>query len=450
MTRFVTVNRDTAYLLPPSVDEWLPQGHLARFVTEMVEQLDISALVKSYAGRGSAAHHPGVLLGLLVYGYATGVYSSRAIERATYDSVAFRYIAGNTHPDHDTLASFRRRFLAEIEQLFVQLLLIARAAGILKLGAICLDGTKIKADASRHSALSYAHLCELQAKAAAEVQELMARAETADGQAGIDGMNIPAELTRREELQERLAVAKAKIEAMEAERHAVEQAEYEAKRTAYEKRKEEGKGGGKPPAPPVAEINPKAQVNLTDEESRIMPRAGGGFDQCYNAQLSVEIESRLIMTTGLTQSPVDKQQVVPTLETLAALPAELQGVQVLVTDNGFMSAANVKACAEHDIIPLFALGRDGHHISLAERFAPEPVGPPSPEPLAAMKHRLTTKDGKTLYALRKSTVEPVIGIIKSVMGFRQFSLRGLQKVKGEWNLACLAYNMKRLHRLQVA
>lgn len=450
MIRFVTVNRDTAYLLPPSVDEWLPQGHLARFVTEMVEQLDISALVKAYAGRGSAAHHPGVLLGLLVYGYATGVYSSRAIERATYDSVAFRYIAGNTHPDHDTLASFRRRFLAEIEQLFVQLLLIARAAGILKLGAICLDGTKIKADASRHSALSYAHLCELQAKVAAEVQELMARAETADGQTGIDGMDIPAELTRREELQERLAVAKAKIEAMEAERHAAEQVEYEAKRTAYEKRKEDGKGGGKPPAPPVAEINPKAQVNLTDEESRIMPRAGGGFDQCYNAQLAVEIESRLIMTTGLTQSTVDKQQVVPTLETLAALPAELQGVQVLVTDNGFMSAANVKACAEHDIIPLFALGRDGHHISLAERFAPEPVGPPPPEPLAAMKHRLATKDGKTLYALRKSTVEPVIGIIKSVMGFRQFSLRGLQKVKGEWNLACLAYNMKRLHRLQVA
>lgn len=448
MRRFVTVNRDTAYLLPPSVDDWLPRDHLARFVVEVVEQLDLSGLIKAYAGRGSAAHHPAVLLGLLVYGYASGVYFSRAIERATYDSVAFRFIAGNTHPDHDTLATFRRRFLSEIEQLFVQVLLMAREAGVLKLGAICLDGTKVKANASRHSALSHAHLCELQAKLAAEVKALMERAEAADGQTDGDGMDLPAELARREELQKRLAAARAKIEAMEAERHAAEQAEYEAKRAAHEKRKTEGKRPGPPPQPPVAEINPRAQVNLTDEESRIMPRAGGGFDQCYNAQLSVEIDSRLIMTTGLTQSTVDKQQVVPALDRLAALPEPLQGVPVLIADNGFMSEANVNACAGRAILPLFALGREGHHISLEERFAPEPCGPPPPAPLAAMKYRLNTHAAKALYASRKSTVEPVIGIIKSVMGFRQFSLRGLAKVQGEWNLVCLAYNMKRLHRLQ--
>ena len=449
MTRFVTVNRNTNYLLPPSVDDWLPQEHLARFVVEVVEQLDLSSLVKAYAGRGSDAHHPSVLLGLLIYGYATGVYSSRKIERATYDSVAFRFIAGNTHPDHDTLATFRRRFLAEIEKLFVQVLLMARAAGVLKVGAICLDGTKVKANASRHSALSYGYLLELQAKVAAEVKTLMAQAEAADGQPAHDGMDIPAELARREELQKRLAAARAKIEAMEAQRIKAEQAQYEAKRAAHEQRKVEGKGGARPPAPPQATINPKAQINLPDEESRIMPRAGGGFDQCYNAQLSVETESRLILTTGLTQSTVDKQQVAPTLDTLAALPKPLQGTHTLVTDNGFMSVANVNACAGSGIMPLFALGREGHHISIEERFTPEWCGPPPQQPLAAMKHRLQTAAGKALYALRKSTVEPVIGIIKSVMGFRQFSLRGLAKVTGEWNLVCLAYNMKRWHRLQV-
>ena len=319
MTRFVTVNRSTDYLLPPSVDDWLPRKHLARFVVEVVEQLDLSALAKAYAGRGSHAHHPAVLLGLMIYGYATGAYSSRKIERATYDSVAFRFIAGNTHPDHDTLASFRRRFLAEIEKLFVQVLLMAREAGVLKVGAICLDGTKVKANASRHSALSYAHLLELQAKVAAEVKTLMARAEAADAQAAPDGMDVPAELARREDLQQRLAAARAKIEAMQAQHLAAEQAEYEAKRAAHEQRKAEGKRGGRAPVPPQATINPKAQINLTDEESRIMPRAGGGFDQRYNAQRSVETESRLILTTGLTQSTVDKQQVVPTLEALAGL-----------------------------------------------------------------------------------------------------------------------------------
>ena len=456
MTRFVTINRDTSYLLPPSVDEWLPGKHLARFVVGMVDQLDLKGLIEAYAGRGSAAQYPSVLLGLLLYGYATGVHASRAIERATYDSVAFRYVAGNTHPDHDTLATFRRRFIAQIEPLFVQVLLLARTAGILKLGVLCLDGTKIKANASRHSALSHEHLCKLQAQIAAEVKALLARAEAADQSQESDGMDVPAELTRREVLQQRLAEARARIEAMEAERQAREKAEYAAKVAAREAKAEATgkKPRGKPPAPPAAGINPKAQVNLTDAESRIMPRSGGGFDQAYNAQLSVEIESRLIVTTGVTQSTVDKQQVVPALDTLAALPAALQGIHALVTDNGFTSAANVKACAVRGITPLFSLGRDGHHISLAERFACEPAleptSPPPPDPLAAMRHLLKTKAGRTLYALRKSTVEPVIGIVKSVCGFTHFSLRGLHNVTGEWNLACLAYNMKRLHRLQMA
>lgn len=448
MSRFVTVERDTAYLLPPSVDEWLPKEHLARYVVEVVEALDLSAMTRQYAGRGSHAHHPAVLTALLIYGYATGTYSSRKIEAATYESLAFRYIAGNTHPDHDTLATFRKRFLNELKTLFTQVLLIARENRLLKLGHIALDGTKVKANASRHSALSYGHIRQLEQQLQAEVTALLAKAEAADAQEQAQGLDIPAELARREERLARIREAKAKIEAMAAERQAAEQAEYEAKRAAYEERRKR-RGGGPPPSPPSGGIADKAQVNLTDEDSRIMPVAGAGFEQCYNAQLGVDTESRLIVINDVTQSSVDKQQVKPALAQLSAVAAALdQTPQTLIADNGFMSAANVTACTQHKIEPLFALGRDKHHPSLEQRFAPDPNTPAPEEPLAAMAHRLKTRAGKALYGLRKSTVEPVIGIIKSVMGFDHFSLRGFANVIGEWNLACLAYNVKRMHRLQ--
>jgi transposase len=229
MSRFVAVDRDTAYLLPPSVNEWLPANHLARFVVEVIEQLDLSALTRQYGGRGSAAHHPAVLLGLLVYGYASGVHSSRKIERATYDSVAFRFVAANTHPDHDTLATFRRRFLKEIEVLFVQVLVLAREMNLLKLGAIALDGTKIEANASKHKALSWAHANKIEAQLRQEVQQLLALAESSDAQAALDGMDVPAEIARREDRLSALVQAKAKIEQRAAERHQREQQEFQAK-----------------------------------------------------------------------------------------------------------------------------------------------------------------------------------------------------------------------------
>ncbi len=229
MSRFVPVDRDTAYLLPPSVDEWLPDDHLARFVVEVIEQLDLSELTRQYAGRGSAAHHPAVLLGLLIYGYANGVHSSRKLERATYDSVAFRYVAANTHPDHDTLATFRRRFLKEVEALFVQVLVLAREMKLLKLGHIALDGTKIDANASKHRALSWGHAQKIEAQLRQEVQALLALAENSDRAAIPDGMDVPAEIARREDRLSALALAKAKIEQRAAERHQLEQQEYEAK-----------------------------------------------------------------------------------------------------------------------------------------------------------------------------------------------------------------------------
>jgi Transposase DDE domain/Transposase domain (DUF772) len=405
--------------------------------------------VKAYRGSGSASYHPSMLLGLLVYGYATGVFSSRKLERATYDSVAFRFIAANDHPDHDTIAAFRRRFLKEIETLFVGVLLLAREMGMLQLGTVALDGTKIHANASRHSALSYAHASQIEAQLKAEVAELMVLAEAADQADVPDGMSVPHELERREERLARLAEAKAKIEARAQERFAREQAEHEAKLKARaDKEKATGKKpGGKPPAPPTAMPGATDQVNLTDEDSRIMPVAGGGFEQAFNAQAAVAAGSMLVVTADVVQAANDKQQLAPILEQLGQLPEALGTPDTLLADSGYFSAANVTACAQARIAPLIAIGRQHHHPSWRERFAQPAPLPDNPTPLEAMRHRLATAEGKRLYGLRKQIPEPVFGIIKAVMGFRQFSLRGLAKVKAEWNLVTMAWNIKRMFAL---
>jgi transposase len=452
MSNFRQVDRETGFLLPPSVDEWLPERHLARFVVEVIDQLDLSLLVKSYRGSGSASYHPSVLLGLLVYGYATGVFSSRKLERATYDSVAFRFIATNDHPDHDTIAAFRRRFLKEIERLFVAVLVLAREMGMLQLGTVALDGTKIHANASRHSALSHGHASQIEAQLKAEVAELMVLAEAADKTDLPDGMAVPEELKRRKDRLALLAAAKAKIEARAKERFEHEQAEHEAKMKARaDKQKATGrKPGGKPPAPPTAGPEAKDQVNLTDEDSRIMPVAGGGFEQAFNAQAAVAAGSMLVVSHDVVQAPNDKNQIVPMLDKLARLPAALGTVDTLLADTGYFSTANVEACVAEGVEPMIAMARQHHNPSWRERFAEAPTAPDKPTPLDAMRHRLATPYGKTLYGLRKQTPEPVFGIIKSVIGFRQFSLRGLDKVKGEWNLVTMAWNIKRMFVLAAA
>lgn len=451
MSRFVTADRETAYLLPPSVDEWLPEDHLARFVVEVIDQLDLRELTRRYAGRGSAAHHPAVLLGVMVYGYATGVFSSRKIERATYDSVAFRYVAANTHPDHDTLAKFRRRFLTELEGLFVQVLQLAHEMKLFQLGRIALDGTKIKANAGKHQALSYGHAERIEKPLRAEVKELMRQAESADREALPDGLDVPAEIARREARLAAIADAKAKIEARAQERDAVQQAEYQEKVARREAQRAQGKKPrGKEPTPPPTGPQARDQINLTDEESRIMP-ASGGFIQGYNAQATVDVDTLLITTTHVTQAPNDKQQIEPALARLSALPESLGQVTQLLADTGYASAANVSACEEAQVEPLIAQGRDSHHLPLAERFAADPPPPDAQaDAVTRMAHRLKTKAGRALYALRKQSVEPVFGIIKQVMGFRQFLLRGMEKVEGEWRLVALAWNIKRLNVLRMS
>ena len=446
MSNFRPTDRLTGYLMPPSVDEWLPQRHLARFVVEVVEGLDLRAMSKAYRGSGSASYHPAPLLSMLIYGYATGVFSSRKLERATYDSVAFRFIAANDHPDHDTIATFRRRFLKEIEGQFVEVLKLAREMGVLKMGTVALDGTKIHANASRHSALSYEHAGKIEAQLKAEVAELLAKAEAADQADVPDGMSIPEELARREARLEQLAVARAKIEARAKERLARDEAKYAAKLAAREAKAEAtgGKPRGKPPEPPVEGPLPTDQINLTDEESRIMPVTGGGFEQCYNGQAVVAAGSLLVVAAEVVQAANDKQQLQPMLNKLAVLPGALGNVETLLADNGYFSAANVTACAVAGIDPLIAMGRQPHYPSLAERFEDTPPPPENPTPVEAMASRLKTPDGRKLYALRKQVPEPVFGIIKSVLGFRQFLLRGLDRVQGEWSLVTMAWNMKRL------
>lgn len=329
--------------------------------------------------------------------------------------------------------------------------MLAREMGLLKLGTVALDGIKIHANASRHSALSYEHASKLEAQLKQEVAELLALAEAEDRAEIADGMLIPEELAIREARLARLQEAKNKIEARAAERYRREQAEYEAKLAARQARAKAGNPpGGKPPAPPVADPGPTDQVNLTDEESRIMKVSGGGFEQCYNAQAVVAAESLLVVAQDVVQDTNDKRQVAPMLEHLAELPEALGRAETLLADNGYFSEANVTCCEEAGITPLISLGREKHHPGWKQRFEEAGPEPENATPLAAMAHRLATKDGKRLYALRKQIPEPVFGIIKSVMGFRQFSLRGLQKVKGEWNLVTLAWNVRRMFALMLA
>ena len=449
--RFKDCDRDTLFLMPPSVDDWVPENHLARFVVDIVSRLDLSPIRNAYAGRGSDAYPPNIMVALLFYAYATGVFSSRKMEQATYDSVAFRFIAVNTHPDHDTIASFRKRFLKELKALFVQILLIAHEMGVLKLGSVSLDGTKIKGNASKHHALSWGYARKLEKQLKDEIRELLCKAKRADKEDLPEGMNVPEELARRESRLEAIAAAKAQIEQRAAERFAKGKQKHEEKlATRKAKEKETGKKPkGPSPKPPESGPKNKDQVNLTDRDSRIMPSQGGGFEQAYNGQAAVDIASMLIVENHVTQQSNDKLELTPAVENLSRLPDKLGNVDTLLADAGYFSTDNVEKCEANDIVPYIAVERQQHNLPPQERFtAPEPLTGPA-DPITQMKHRLKTVAGKAVYAKRKCTVEPVFGIIKSVMGFRQFLLRGLDQVAGEWDLVCIAYNIKRLYALSL-
>ena len=450
--KFVPIDRDTPDLFPPSVQDYLPEDHLARFIVDIVEQLNVNRLVQSYSGKGSSPYHPAMMLALLFYGYATGTFSSRKLEKATYDSVSYRFICVNTHPDHDSINTFRKRFMKELEELFVEILIIAQEMGVLKMGTISLDGTKIKANASKHKALSWKHAQEIEKLLQEEVVELMRLADQADNSELPDGLDIPAELERREARLAAISEAKQEIKIRAQHRYDKEQVEYVdklAKRVEYEETTGK-KPSGKAPTPPQPGPRDKDQVNLTDAESRIMPSSGGGFEQCYNAQASVEIESGLIITNHITQNTNDKLEIKPTLEQLNDQKEALGTVDNLLADAGYLSEDNVKACCEQEIKPSISTHREKHHIPFQQRFNisdEKEERAVSENPVEEMKHRMRTKTGRALYAKRKSTIEPTFGVIKQVLGFRQFLLRGFNSVQGEWNLVCIGYNLKKLFTL---
>ena len=446
--RFRMVDYEKALDQTITIRDVLPPDHLARFIARVVLMLDLSAIYAQYAPVGGEAYAPELLLGLLFYGYATGKFSSRKIEKATYESIPFRFLAGGWHPDHDTIANFRKTFLPEITNLFAQVLVIAHELGVLKLGTISVDGSKVHADASKSHAVSYGRLLQMERRLSAEVEELIALAETAEQEGLPEGMDLEFEIELREERLLNLGRAKAVLEARAEERHEAEKAEHEAKlREREEKAKRTGrKPGGRPPQPPKAGPRAKDQYNFTDPDSRIMKNSNNkGFDQHYNVQLAVEQECRLIVGNTLSNHASDRQEAIPTVD---AIPAQMGKPEAAALDNGYWSPTNVEELLERSIEPFIATGRDSHNQSWRERFAQQPE-PPAEDasPIVKMAYKLRTDIGKRIYGLRKSTVEPVIGIIKETLGFRQFSLRGLLAAAGEWCLVCLAYNLKRLHIL---
>jgi len=449
MTRkFKTADYDKTLDLQISLRDVLPPDHLARFMVDVIAQLDLSKIYTQYSDQGAPPYAPEVLLGLLFYGYATSVFSSRKIEQATYEVIPFRFIAGDMHPDHATIAHFRKEYLAELKDMFVQILLIAQAMGHLELGNVSLDGSKIHADASKSKAVSYKRLLAIEAYLQTEVNELFALAEAADGGQLPEKMNIPDEIERREQQLERLAEAKKVLEARAQARHEAEKAEYEAKMQVREEKaaKKGRKPPGRPPNPPTPGPRDKDQYNFTDPESRIMKNANNsGFDQHYNTQVVVDHDSRLVVGNWLCNHTNDKQAALPTINTV---PPELGQPKKANLDTGYFSQDNINGLLARGIDPYIATGRSPHHQGWRAYFLDNPDPPTEDASVKEqMAFKLRSEIGNALYRLRKSTVEPVIGIIKEVLGFRQFSLRGLFAAGGEWTLVCLAYNLKRLHTL---
>ena len=446
--KFITADYQATLDLEISLREALPADHLAHFIVEVVAELDLSRIYRGYGSTGAPPYAPEILLGLLFYGYATGVYSSRKIEAATRYSIPFRFIAGTLHPDHDTIATFRRRFLTDLKDLFVQILLMAQAMGLLEVGDISIDGTKIHASASKHSAVSYKRLLEIERQLQAEVEELFALAAEADAEAVPEAMDIADEIARREARQRQLAEAKVVLEQRA-------QARYEAEKAAYDEKMQERaakaeargkKPRGRAPKPPEQGPRDTDQYNFTDPDSRIMKNSTDqGFNQHYNAQVAVDHGSLLVVGCRVSDQANDKQQALPTLDAIASEVGKPRSASL---DNGYFSEANIKAIEAREVEPYIAPGREAHHKSWQAYFAQALEEPPEEASAQEqMAYKLKTALGKAIYRLRKCTVEPVLGIIQEVLGFRQFLLRGMALVAGEWTLVCLGFNLKRMHRL---
>ena len=453
--RFINLDRQTPMFLPCDLREWIPDDHLVHFIVEAVEQLPLAHFHVNHRGSGSEQYPPAMMLALLIYCYATGRFGSRTIEAATYSDVAVRYLCANTHPDHDSICTFRANNESAFRAAFVHVLQLAKELRVAKLGTVSVDGTKIQANASKHAAVSYERAGELLAQLELEVSQLMERAQQAEAQEKREGLDMPAELKRRESRKAALQKARQVIEERAKAMAAAQQADYQAKVVARQQQRDGGqKPRGKEPQPPDAKPDPKAQYNFTDPESRIM-KAGNGqhFEQAYNAQAAVD-GAMLIVGARVSDAPNDKQELAPSVAAIS--PGVREQVQAVLVDSGFYSEAAVAAVEQKEDgtprgLTVYAAVEKHSHHKRVEDLLPraEPVAPGSEAGAKEkMAHRLKTAAGQALYKLRKQTVEPVFGIIKEVMGFRRFSLRGHRKVSLEWTLVCVSYNLKRLFALK--
>ena len=447
-TKFKPYNPDQPYLLPPTLQEWLPEDHLVYFIMDLGEQLDLSEINDSYlrTTMGAPPYHPKMMTTLLLYSYCVGVPSSRKIEVKTYEDISFRVLTCGDHPDHDTIAEFRNRHIGPLMGLFIQVLNICKKANLVKLGHVSLDGTKVKANASKHKAMSYGRMCKKEKELAKEVEELFKKTAEVDEYEdkkygkGKKAFELPEELKFKESRLKKIREAKAALEE-EAKEKAIQREKERTQKALKKKRK--GKRRGRKPKPIRMEPEAKAQRNFTDPESKIMKESSGkGFIQGYNAQAGVDADSQVIVAADVVNAPVDKQQALPMVEKIkkntGKNPKEISG------DAGYYSEENIKNLEKKKIDVYITPGKEKH----TKGDEPAVRGRP-PDNLSVkekMIKKLQTKKGKEKYGRRKGTVEPVFGQIKNCRGFRQFLLRGLEKVQGEWNLMCTTHNILKLYR----
>ncbi len=431
-TTFRKYQPEQSFLLPPSPRDWLPEDHLSYFISETVDELDLSGFYAPYEGDGrrNRPFDPRMMVKILIYGYATGTFSSRKLARRVYEDVAVRVLSAGNFPAHRTMAEFRQRHLKEFKKLFGQVARIAAEAGLVKLGRVAVDGCKIKANASKHKAMSYSRMWEEEKRLEGEIAELLDRAQQVDkaedelyGEEN-QGDELPEELRRREDRLKKIGEAKQRVEQRQAE------ADRKRGRKPGDGRK--NPRGGRPFKREFGVPEEKAQDNFTDPESRIM-KSSGGFEQCYNTQAAVDEETQMIVATGVTNNAADNRQLLGMID---AVQENLEHPpEQVVADAGYKSEENFEGLEEREIDGYISLGREGRDPEPSENL---------PATLRMFK-KLGTEAGQTVYRRRKVIAEPVFGWVKQVLGFRTFSLRGLEKVEGEWDLVCLALNLKRMN-----
>lgn len=455
MERFKTWSHEQILLLPPDLRDWVPENHLVNFVIEAVNGLDISVFRVNDRGTGSEQYHPAMMLCLLVFCYANGIFSSRRIERATWENVCVRYLTADTHPDHDTICKFRKENESAISEAFLHVLMLAREMDVLRIGTISIDGTKIDANASKDKNVRYDRAEKLEERLEKDIQELLEKAKDADDSDDDDGRGLPEEISRREKLREKMRKARAELEKRAQNRAEEERAEYERKVAARNDRK--GRAQGCHIKPPKDVPEDKDQCNLTDPDSRLMRKnRHSSYQQAYNAQAAVDAEgSQLILGAYVSQCPSDRNELSKCTQ---SVPREIGRVQRVLADNGYAHGDEVHTVEEAGIKVLVSVHAEETQDRRRYDYRPDSVIKikKSKETvhgktwIKEMAVRFEDEENKKLYRLRKQTVEPVFGIIKHVMGFRQFLSRGLKNVENEWTLVALSYNLKRLHSLRMA